>query len=519
MKFKTTITSLLITLAISLPILFSGAQKAEAQLGGVLGGIGSQILGALGGGDPVRIVSDISETTIANTLKTALIELSNAFIGGEISSINLKETVLDPIAWNMAKQLQQQLTGNLLKWLGGQLPGQNGQAAFIQDYSNYWGKLFDEVTGELLSNNTLTGLCSEEEDFQVKVRVYETYVSTRSSDQPIFQCSDDNETANDSGRSAVSQLLAKNLECSDVTCAAFYAEYKQALAVANSFANEDKLTDLTRGMTPQRVCREVEVPLPNGQTTTQRPCELVSPAYLAADTTSFQLAQLPGLQLLQMDEFNEIVSNLMSNLTNQALTGLTGVLGLSGNPTYSRNVFGESGNLSYVDALIADDITSYQTVTGNPIKEALDVEKEYQVMLKEIAAELKIIEDKLAADTAQFSGCFDLTLTNELKEAKANNVTGLAIASTSIAILTTLDTEYASSTNASAKGAVMSAFISYKNQGLFRTAYDNQQFRVTYLDYTFALMADKFRYDIAVERQSCGGEFDYEGVLNPPDED
>lgn len=512
MRFKVTITTWLMILAMIMPGLFAVPQKAEAQLGGLLGSV-------LGGGEPVRIVSDVAPTTITNTLKTALIELRTALTGISIDSLNLKETVLDPIAWNMAKQLQQQLTGNLLKWLGGQLPGQNGQVPFIQDYSEYWGDLFDEVTGQLLSDNTLTGLCSEEEDFQIKVRVYETYVATRSDDEPIFQCSDDtNDAASTTHRSAVDKLLAKSIECSDVTCAAYYAEYKQALAVANSFANEDKLTDLTKGMIPQRVCREEQIPLPNGGTTTSRPCELVSPAFITPDTVSFNLTQLPGLQLLQMDEFNEIVSNLMSNLTNQAVTGLTGVLGLSGNPTYSRNVFGEGGNLSYVDALIADDIASYQTVTGNPIREALDAEKDYQTMLKKIAAEIKIIDDKLAADTAEFAGCFDLELTPELEEAKASNITGLAIASTSIAILTTLDAQYASSTSASAKGAVMSTFISYKNQGLFRTDYDNQQFKITYLDYTFAEMADKFRYDIAVERQSCGGEFDYEGVLNPPDD-
>lgn len=513
MQSKITITTLLLTLVMPVSLFLSMPQRAEAQLGGLLGGLG----GAAGGGEPVRVVLDVAPTTIANTLKTALIELRTALTGLSIDSLNLKETVLDPIAWNMAKQLQQQLVGNLLKWVGGQLPGQNGQAQFIQDYSEYWGKLFDEVTGQILSDNTLSGLCSEEADFQAKVRVYETHVATRSSDQPAFSCSD-NTTANTSGKSAVARLLAKNLECSDVTCAGFYAEYKQALRVANSFANTNKLTDLTRGMIPQQVCKEEQIPLPNGQTATSRPCKLVSPPFLTPDTVSFYLTQMPGLQLLQIDEFNEVVSNLMSNLTNQAVTGLTGVLGLSGNPNYSRNVFGEGGNLSYVDALIADDIASYQTVVGNPIREALNVEKQYEVMLKKIAAELKIIDDKLAADRVEFAGCFDLELTDELVEAKAENVTSLAIASTSIAILTALDTEYASSTSATAKGAIMSTFITYKNQGLFRTEYENQQFKITYLDYVFAQMADQFRYDIAIERQSCGGEFNYEGVLNPPAE-
>lgn len=496
-------------LAMIVPGFFSVPQRANAQLGG-LGSLGS----ALGGGDPVRVVLDVAPTTIANTLKTALIELRTALTGLSIDSLNLKETVLDPIAWNMAKQLQQQLTGNLLKWLGGQLPGQNGQAAFIQNYGKYYAQLSDAVAGEFIFGDQVSGLCSPEEDHQIKVQVYESFVQQRREEEgAIFQCSDEKNTGPES--SDLDQMFFGIMSCSDANCAGFKAEYKLSVKQLNAFANEKQVLDYSRGMRTQKICQTVAG---SGGTGTSTECGLVSPAFLSADTTSFQLAQMPGLQLLEMDEFNEIVSNLMSNLTNQALTGLTGVLGLSGNPTYSRNVFGEGGNLSYVDALIADDITSYQTVTGDPIREALNVEKEYEAMLKKIATELKIIDDKLAADNAEFAGCFDLELTPELEEAKVNNTTGLAIASTSIAILTTLDAQYASSTSASAKGAVMSTFISYKNQGLFRTDYDNQQFKITYLDYTFAEMADKFRYDIAVERQLCGGEFDYEGVLNPPDD-
>src|SRR5690606_7170621 len=116
----------------------------------------------------------------------------------------------------------------------------------------------------------------------------------------------------------------------------------------------------------------------------------------AADMTSFNLVEMPGLQLLNMDEFNEIASNLMNNLANQALQGLTGVLGLSGNPEYSSNVFGPEGNLSYVDALIQDNVTAYQTGMPNPISESLKVEQQYYSIQSYILNEIKELEDKLA---------------------------------------------------------------------------------------------------------------------------
>src|SRR5690606_19800173 len=86
----------------------------------------------------VRITADIAPNTIANTIKTALIELRATATLGQISSMNLKETVLDPIVWNMAQQMLQQITGNLLKWVNGQQPGQNGQTPFPRNYSVYY---------------------------------------------------------------------------------------------------------------------------------------------------------------------------------------------------------------------------------------------------------------------------------------------------------------------------------------------------------------------------------------------
>lgn len=499
MTFRNIFITSILTLTFFIPFGYQGWQTAEAQLG----------LGGLGGGDPVRIVADTSGPTIINTIKTALIEISTALTGAEIASMNLKETVLDPIAWNMAKQLQQQLTGNLLKWLGGQLPGQNGQVPFVQNYGEHYASLADAVAGEFISGSRISGLCSPEEDFKVKESVYYAYVQERSeSEGQIFQCSDeDNDDPEDSD---LDRMFQSMMTCSDLTCAAFKAQHELAIAQTNAFANEKQVLDYARGMKVQQICR------PDGTNASSTRCDYVSPAYLAADSTSFQLTQLPGLQMLQTDEFNEVVSNLMSNLTNQALTGLTGVLGLTGNPTYSMNVFGEGGNLSYVDAMAADDISRYQTSTANPIKAALKTALEYRAMLDKILADIKGLEDQLAADTEEFRPCFDLTLTADLQQAKINASSSLSIASTSIAILVTLDREYASSTSASARGAVMSTFIGYKNQGLFRSEYDNQQFKTTYLEFTFAQWVDKFKYDIAVERQSCGGEFNYEGVLPPP---
>ncbi|MEX0912919.1 MAG: hypothetical protein WDZ56_00140, partial [Candidatus Paceibacterota bacterium] len=214
-------------------------------------------------------------------------------------------------------------------------------------------------------------------------------------------------------------------------------------------------------------------------------------------------------------EFNEIASNLMNNLANQALQGLTGILGLTGNPTYSSNVFGEGSNLSYVDALLRDSVNSYQTNMSNPITNSLALEKQYYALQSYILDEIKKLENKLDSNQNQFSACFDLDLTDELKKIKEDSTTEAAIASTTVSILTILDQQYTKAVaSASDRNSVLSTYNNYKSEGFFHTSYQIQELEITFIDLEFAQLVDKFKYDTAVERQRCGGDFDYDGILN-----
>ena len=490
-----------------------GGLAGGSGLGGGLGGgtgtpsSGNTGSGGGGGGRPVSVVSDSSATSIQRTRNIALIERSNATIAEQITSLTLKETQLDPAAWNTSKQLQQQLTANMLKWLGGQMPGQNGQVPFIQNYSDHWAAVRVNVVGEFISGDKISGLCSEEENFKVKEYVYNSYMQSRNNDRPMFQCRENTSAAPGTptapGISALDNLLATSLECSDVTCASFYADYKLAVEEANAFANEDKVTNLTRGMLPQRLCREVSTGTANGTSTTERRCDLVNPPFLTADTVSFQMTEMPGLQLLNTDEYNEIVANTMSNLSNQAVQSPTGILGMSGNPAYSFNIFGAGGNLSYVDALGQDNVQDYKPTANSPIKEALRAGQVFAVMLIEILYEVASLEDKLIEESKEFEGCFDVTLTAQLKEAKTMASSSLSVATTSLSILIVLDKEYDAAADASAESAILNAFMGYRNQGLFRVEYQNEQFRVTYLDTVFAEAVANFKIEIEAERQRC----------------
>lgn len=517
---------LLIALAmIVLPLGYYTAEKAEAQGFASLAG---SLLGGLGGGDAVRIVSDTSESSITTALQNTLTRVFGGIASGELQSMNLKEMVLDPIAWNMAKQLQQQMTGDLLQWLGGELPGQNGKVPFVKNYTIKEGDILSEVMGRYLSEDMAGdagGACNPEHSFRVRTAILNAYREDVNSAEngTALSCSDANTTGENREYSSLAhKLMSDFVECRDETCAFFEGRiesYQRALTAQNL---EREIRSHSRGMEPQRVCKTINDP--DG-----RPlqlCEIVNPLYLAGDNASFQLNQVPSLQLLQMDEFNEIVSGFMTRLTSEAVTGIsslangidfTGVLGLSGNPDYTNLLFGPDGGLSYIDSLVQDDVSQYQSFGTNPIEKALTVEQKNLSLQTFIVNEAGALETKTASNQVTYGTCYDLPLTPELKDALDNAKIGQQIASTAITILTTLNEQYASATDASTKNSAMSVYVSYKNQGLFSTEQKNQELQLTFIDYTFKIMVDQFKYDMAVEQQSCGGPFGYQGLISNDD--
>lgn len=480
------------TVVAILLITFAGYQHASAQ--GIIG----DLLSTLTGGQTVRIVSDLSQTSITSALQNTLSRVFAGISAGQLQSLNLKETVLDPIAWNMAKQLQQQLTGDLLKWLGGQQPGQNGQVPFVQDYGEHFDKILQETAGEFLTNEALNGMCSTENSFPIKEGVFKDFKERTKpiGDEPLYQCG--GEDANKPGYQDTT-ILGKvwrgvtNCNEDSVTCATFNAKYELAKISADKIKEEERKLNISKGMLEQKVCKTVN--LPSGGT--KNDCKIVSPLNLAADTVSFQLGQLPSLQLLQMDEFNEIVSNLMSNLTNQALGGLNGVLGLTNNPDYGL-VFDPNGGLSYLDALLQDDISINinQSAGSSPIKASLAAEQRHLVLQTFVLNEVVSLESQIAS-----SSC-SLPLSDKLVSAKTNAsayASSAISASGTIPFLTMLDNRYDNATTTADKNNTLNVYMQTRSS--YKTEADNLVFDSSFIDWDFCSAIDQFKLDMS---SACG---------------
>lgn len=448
--------------------------------------------------DQVVIVGDTSEPALTTAKKTTLSAEGIRQQLDKVTSLLTKEKILDPLQWAMSKQLQQQFTGNALKWLGGQLDGQNGTVQFVQDYAEYYLEAARDVGGDFVFGNQLSGLCSDEEDFVVTQEVHQFFVDTQNVTAEKFSCTDDK--VEDSGN-VLERMARRTFSCTSPICAQYEGKRELALRQLQVVENDEKLLGLTKGLLPQKLCESVT----DASGTAHDICKLVNWPALAADTLSFNLVDLPGLQLLNMDEFNESVSNLMANLTNQALTSVTGVLGLTGNPDYSQNVFGDDGSLSYVDALLADNVSDYQSIDTNPIVDSLDAETYYFQLLSGVLNDISDVETENNNNKEQYGSCYNLELSSDLIGVKATTTTAIAIASTTIPILRGLNNQYQAATDPGVKINIINTYLGYQDQGLFRTDLQNRDYKVTFVDLDFAEMIKLFRYDMNTEINKCTG--------------
>lgn len=523
---------LLCLIFVFLPIGQSGIQKVEAQiLGNVLGNVGNivqDLLGIGGGGDTVRVVQNTSETAVRTALDGALARAFQAITSGELQSINLKETVLDPIAWNMAKQLQQQMTGNMLKWLGGQLPGQNGEVPFTQNYTENDQEILRNVMGRYLSENATgqnSGSCNPEHTFRVRTAVLNAYREDVQSAEvgTALSCQDPNSpNSNQTYSSLAHKIMGDFLECRDETCSFFAAREEGYRRALNAQEAEQEIRMHTRGMEAQRVCENVQGP---GGLTQER-CYLVNPPHVAAEAVTEQLVSAPSRQLAQIDEFNEIVSNFMNQLTNEAVLGIsslannvdfTGVLGLSGNPDFTNLLFGPDGALSYVDTLLQDDVAQYQsggTGSGSvPIVDSLGAEQTNLSLQNEILSKIAAVENQNDANKDDYGSCYDLSLTSDLQQAKQVTTEEKQRAEASVEILNQLKEEYDNASDATARNVAVSKYATYRNQGIFSTEQQNQELEQT-IDHTLEILLRQFEYAMEAESSSCGSS-----TFKRPDEE
>jgi len=98
-------------------------------------------------------------TDIITELESGLSSAYNEIVSTFTDSEHIKEYILDPIAWAVAKAMVQQIVNSTVSWINS---GFQGSPSFVQDPAGFFENMGDQLTGSFLSGpgSPLAVLCS-----------------------------------------------------------------------------------------------------------------------------------------------------------------------------------------------------------------------------------------------------------------------------------------------------------------------------------------------------------------------
>ncbi|MES2471022.1 MAG: hypothetical protein V4526_02210 [Patescibacteria group bacterium] len=329
-----------------------------------------------------------------------LVQSTISAIGDSISSVaevaseytswssNYKETILDPLAYAVAKTLLSSLTASVVEWINN---GFEGSPSFLSNPGGFFQDLIGEEIGQFIAGTSdLAFLCSP---FSINVRIalafkyrpFKKKVSCTLDDiiknatEAVAGASINGFTAGDFKQGRWPAFVSLTTEPQNN----FYGAYLEAEAELD--ARLGNLTDRKKeqlnqgsGFLSYEKCRASTVESVNGQAdgygkgrlvTKQTPdgrtetqfCEIYTPGSVIAGGLQKSIGA-PVDQLNLADEFNEIVSALFAQLLKQVITG--GLKGVSGS--------GASDPNSYLRRLQNEDPSRILNKIVSEIKKNID---------------------------------------------------------------------------------------------------------------------------------------------------
>ena len=416
------VVCMLIVIGVSTPLNHSGVQKADAQLEalGAIGGLMGVDLGSMGpigdllggmiglggGGDAVRIVEDISPSSIARTAANISQTLS-------LTKQEIKEQVLDPLFWKLGNATIGEMVSSMVEWVN---DTGEGNPAFITDLEQYLSDSEDLAATEFFENPGLNALC-ESTAVEVKSVLEKNYALSRQSDNAAIENNrcDLNEHSPDEkafrdgdfaqGGWGAWFMLTEDDPLNDV--------YRQTLALKEKTkrAREIDTTEaiMNEGFLSVENCESYDAASGRG-----RNCKTTTPGSIVQDQLVNAL-NLPGLRVAFAGELDESLGAMMSNLFTQAFRGTNGLLGLGGNDQYTDRRYGSGGDTSYLDGLSQETSESIAgSSTANTIQALIQTLFDYTAVLLEIITIIDDLDSQIVEAQDTYGACFTTELTPKL---------------------------------------------------------------------------------------------------------
>ncbi len=344
-------------------------------------------------------------TDVLSTIQSTLTALSSA-------ALEEKELVWDGLFYEIANQAMQQMTSDIIEWVNS---GFDGEPAFVTDLIGYLQEIAQDVAADFIYGDEFSEACPA---IQLNARLAIAQNVQQENEKfggfkKKAACTIDdipggnpgafiNGTFSAGGWSMWFETVL-NPQNTPIGLTVMGDEARrQAEAEAKFAANEDVRNG--DGFKSQKVC-------------TEDGCTITTPGKLIADQVSLAL-QAPLLRMIGADEMNEIIGALFSNLGQQALSGVNGLLGLGGNVSFSANVYGSSGDQSYLDAVRQEQTNTGSGASGSKIEQALRTETQVLELQLAIIQELDAISNTFldTREPYESDSCWNLDLPEEFSD-------------------------------------------------------------------------------------------------------
>lgn len=321
--------------------------------------------------------AQLNATSLLSYAKEVVAAAGSILSAQSLTSLNIKETILDPIAWFAAKAVVRAMTRSIINWINN---GFEGSPMFVTNPEAFFLDLIDKEIGDFIYGSQLGFLC---EPFQLQIKIA---LATRyGRDEKQFACrlsqvgtNLDNffnglagsfqsaggwktwftvvSEENPYNRYLEAQRLLDSRIADEIN-AVNRAPIAKLEWNSGFFSFEECRTigEGHQGLTSDDTGAAEYTSDDTGNSAAGTDCEIKTPGAFIVD----QLNRVSGASvdaLVSADEINEIIDALFSQLVVQALGGGAGGLrGLSQSQT---------GSSSYLDRLVNQPVVS-NDILGN----------------------------------------------------------------------------------------------------------------------------------------------------------
>ncbi len=281
--------------------------------------------------------AQVATIDAANVAQTTVSAAANTTSAGSNYMIQVKEFILDNIAWNLAKMVLREITTSTVTWINS---GFEGNPGFISDPASFFKNVGDELLGQMISDQkNLAFLCSpfsldlklqlafKYSPFQKRIACTLTDV-IRNTTGAIENASINGFTAGDFSQGGWPAFVSMTTEPQNNLYGAYVqADFELSARIANMQKLKSDELNQGRGFLSWKKCKTEPNSDPDFVGPPQQTCEIQTPGSVIANVLDAN-ATGPMQDLHIADEINEIVGALFSQLVTKTLT--VGLRGLSG---------------------------------------------------------------------------------------------------------------------------------------------------------------------------------------------